>query len=262
MLADTKAIFALLVLLVIVVALVFHQRTPSATVGRATAAGETTEQFGPPGFTGNFHALSAQLRGPCTDPLDYDQAAMSPLVQYRRALAGAKGLCGRGDDSVNTATESGYTTPHWRPEFVPTDGLTPVIGDTMGPALGPLIDLPSGEGTTGSSPAIPSDLQATRALGNLPPRWDIPSLPQSCLSGFGQASEACYQTNIPSWSQRPAGGDFYSPENGCARPAHELPYADQGGTPYSVGTITPTYNMLTEPDHEPLVGATTRIWGP
>ena len=258
MLADAKVIYAVLILLAIVAVLAFRQRTPARKAAPDVAAGGAVEQFGPPGLTGNFHGLSAQLRGPCEAPIDYDQAAMSPLFRYRDALAAAGTMC--GDTPTAAATTSGYTTEAWRPERVPTAGLAPVVGDKLGPALGPIIDLPSGEGYTGSSPALPSSMQAATMRGALPARWDMPVIPASCMSGMGEASEACYAARVPSWSQRPDAGDFYSPEHGSARPAHELPYADQGGQPYATGTVTPTYNMLFEPDHEPAVGATTSNW--
>lgn len=117
-------------------------------------------------------------------------------------------------------SRTGYTTATWRPEWRPPGGpadQVPVVGDT----LGPLINGPAG-GPHGMTSSV-----------------------------AGRGDEGAYALTGATWSEHPTEGDFYSPADGGARPVHELPV--HGGPGYSV----PAYNILSEPSHEPLVGATS-----
>jgi hypothetical protein len=199
--ADPTILGAAMVLLVIIVVLVHHQRIPGV------------ERFG-----ANYRALSSP-RSPARGD---DQVMLSQLVARHTApdIEPVKIQRGR--------TESGYTTSAWRPEWRPAaEHIPPVVGDTLGPALGPVID--------GGSQA---------------------GYMTSCTAGHGSASDAPYKSHTPGWSESPREGDFYNPDSGNARPVHELP---TGGARLPGGDSQASYNLLAEPDHEPLVGATTRF---
>lgn len=279
MLIDSKVLYAAVILLVIIAVLVYRQRTPASS---------GTEKF----FGTNFHGLSTQLMSPCGPESPYnspgeDRPLLAPLTARRKKLKAEGTLCGNApvpafagdeadrvgcgglasaplgipghaDDGVpgsmgSCPAPSGYTPPHWRPEWRPKGGekLTPVVGDTLGPALGPLIDAPF---ASSAMPGVPADVHQSSTIGNLPARWTIPSIPTSCVSGLGRNSDGHYQSRTPGWIESPDRGDFYNPQSGNARPVHELP---TGGSPLEVGEHIAQYNLLTEPDHEPLVGSNT-----
>lgn len=233
---NERVVLAVLVLLVVVAAFIYRQRTlgPESGGGQKEGFAGYNATSGPPGAgTANFYNLSTSLGDLCDageTSVDYDRAMLAPLVAHRETLtcdgefcssAGATPLAQIGRSST------GYTTPGWRPQWRPPrgssatgsslSGWAPVVSDDMGPAMGPTILNHHGE------------------------------FDGAALSGGGAVTDAAYDTQVPTWIQRPApgAGDFYSPEDGSARPVHEL---------LGPGAV-PMYNMLFEPGHDPLIGS-------
>lgn len=247
-----KVVFATVVLLAVLAVVLYVQRLRPSK-GKFANFGPPSNQFGSSASTHPYAAAPHNLSvSPGAKNVVMDVGAMSPLLRYGSALRCAGVTSG---DEVTERTSSvppvAYRNlPSRLPPIEDIQGLEPIVGDGIGPAIDrsgdPLLvrdSMRSGAHSTGD----PGHDSILFSSGDVPERWRLPSIPPVeayvRVPGLDMYPESPYAVDYGAIADK--AGDYFDVASQNARPTHE-----------AVG-VPPTYRTLREPDHEPGVGATS-----